>query len=404
MENNETGVRILTVKELVKIFKKDEEANNIELLRFKEVGYEIIVGKGLYQEGDKIVYIMPDYCLSDLPIFKSFIEPEKGKSYLGNIDGKPRRVRAKKFNFHAGDGKSLYSNGIALPIEEVEEFIKIELVDLIIKLKADYNKINEYLTKELQVFKYEKPETGSKVGQAAKGGFPKGVYKTDETNINNVWGHIKFPIQLVGTEKVDGSSITIGVTDDYPDGFIASRNINKSFFEKVFAGTRKKTLLEKIMFWKSPDLNVFKEVPSKDMFVVHGLPYLTRIKEIGYKNIIFRGELNGKDAKGSGNKHNPAAKMPTNIQFFNADRMVNGIAVKMTNVEFEDMCDVHIFDSVETLFIQKFNSIEEIKEKCEKTFEYYKTERKELIEGIVLATPDNKLSFKYMNNEYDSKK
>ena len=54
------------------------------------------------------------------------------------------------------------------------------------------------------------------------------------------------------------------------------------------------------MFWKKPDLNVYETGPSDDSFVVHGKKYIGRMLELGYTNLILRGELHG-TAKGSGN-------------------------------------------------------------------------------------------------------
>ena len=93
------AVNIFTVKKLVPLYKGEEEALRIELMQFEEVGYEVVVGKGMHQKGDRVVFIMPDYCLSDIPLFADFIAPggDPKKSYLGNVNGEPRRIRAKKY-------------------------------------------------------------------------------------------------------------------------------------------------------------------------------------------------------------------------------------------------------------------------------------------------------------------
>ena len=83
----------------------------------------------------------------------------------------------------------------------------------------------------LKITKYEEPEHTNKYGIKTGAGkvFPEGVYKTDEENINNLWNHLEnkigYPVILVGTEKIDGSSITIGIKNG--EGFICSRNVNK---------------------------------------------------------------------------------------------------------------------------------------------------------------------------------
>ena len=102
-------VLIITIKEKVPLFKGDEKAERIELILLEENGFELVSQKNLYQVGDKAVYIQPDFCLSDIPLFEGFIRPngDESKSMLGKVNGLPRRIRAKKFNFHRGDGNSV---------------------------------------------------------------------------------------------------------------------------------------------------------------------------------------------------------------------------------------------------------------------------------------------------------
>ena len=396
------AVNIFTVKKLVPLYKGEEEALRIELMQFEEVGYEVVVGKNIYQKGDRVVFIMPDYCLSNIPLFADFIAPngDPKKSYLGNINGEPRRIRAKKFSFHKGDGMHVYSNGIVLQLGEVNGY----LIDRDVKGFKWAEDMPKYMTEALEITKYEEPEISGKTGNARKGGFPTGVYKTDETNINNLWGKIDFPQVLVGTMKIDGSSITIGVTDKYPEGFIASRNINKSFTQTKIVGRRKKNFWDYLMFWKKPDLNVYETGPSDDSFVVHGKKYIDRMLELGYTNLILRGELHGTASKGSGNSRNPHAKLDPNILFFNIDKMEDGIARKVGRSEFRSISKELHLDTVPELFNIAFDSREELENVCDLTFQDYKHDYNMLIEGIVLNSWDNQFSCKYMNNEYDSKK
>ena len=396
------AVNIFTVKKLVPLYKGEEEALRIELMQFEEVGYEVVVGKNTYQKGDRVVFIMPDYCLSDIPLFADFIAPggDSKKSYLGNVNGEPRRIRAKKFSFHKGDGMHVYSNGIVLQLGEVNGYLKNRDTKGF-KRAEDMPK---YMTEALGITKYEEPEILGKTGNARKGGFPTGVYKTDEDNINNIWDSIDFPQTLTGTLKVDGSSITIGVIDKYPEGFIASRNINKAFTETKIVGKRDKNLWDYLMFWKKPDLNIYETSPSDDPFVVHGKKYIGRMLELGYTNLILRGELHGAASKGSGNSKNPHAKLDPNILFFNIDKMENGIARKVNRDEFKRISKELHLDVVPELFNSVFNSRVEVEYVCNKVFQNYKYDHNMLIEGIVLNSFDGQFSCKFMNNEYDSKK
>lgn len=406
-EQKTNPVSIVTIKEKIDIFKGEEKAENIELILLEENGFTLISQKNLYQIGDKAVYIQPDYCLSDIPLFESFLRPlnkdgvpDESKSMLGKVGGLPRRIRAKKFNFHKGDGEVIYSNGILLPIEEVMRYLET----LPEYKNYDRYALPIYNAEVLGITKYEEPESnkgGVNTGKSKP--FPSGLYKTDEENVNNMWNHIEkrigYPITLIGNEKIDGSSVTIGIKNG--EGFICSRNLLKPLTIKKPVGRRKKTFLETIMFWTKPDLNIYEEKENDDDFVKYGKPYLDLLLANNYLgNIVLRGELNGASLKGSGNKNNPAKGLPANIKFFGADSLneEKGIFEKASYTDFKRVSRILEIETVKEIFNQEFNSREEIEKACN---DYFKSN---MIEGIVLRTPDSKLSVKFMNLEYDSKK
>ena len=402
MEQKNSAVSIVTVKNKIPLYKGDEQANSIEVIELEEVGFELVANKTLYQVGDKAVYIQPDYCVSDIPLFESFIRPngDESKSMLGKVKGLPRRIRAKKFTLSKEpNGDPVYSNGILLPYMEVNNYLNPDSKDMPELWKLD-------LTEKLSITKYEEPEPISKSGLRSgqtEGKFPEGLYKTDEENINNLWNHIEnkigYPVTLVGTEKVDGSSITIGVTPKIPEGFICSRNLRKKLTIKKVTGRRTKKWYEKLMFWTNPDLNLYTEVENDDDFVRYGKPYLDILLKDGSGNRILRGELNGGKLKGSGNKNNPASKEQPNIKFFGIDEINDyGEAEKILYIQFKFEADYLGFTTVKEVFNKEFNSKEELLAECNN---YFKTN---MIEGIVVRTLDSKFSAKIMNLYYDSKK
>ena len=400
-------VSIVTIKNKIPLYKGDEQANSIEVIELEEVGFELVANKTLYQIGDKAVYIQPDYCVSDIPLFESFIRPNgnESKSMLGKVEGLPRRIRAKKFTLSKEpNGDPVYSNGILLPYYEVQEYLYNSNN---IKHKDTYlEDIEEKLTEKLGITKYEEPEPVSKSGLKSgqtEGKFPEGLYKTDEENINNLWNHIEnkigYPIRLVGTEKVDGSSITIGVTPKIPEGFICSRNLRKKLTIKKVTGRRNKKWYEKLLFWTNPDLNLYTEVENDDDFVRYGKPYLDILLKDGSGNRILRGELNGGKLKGSGNKNNPASKEQANIKLFGIDKVNEyNEAEKIPYRQFKLEADHLELPTVKEVFNKEFNSKEELLTECNN---YFKTN---MIEGIVVRTLDSKFSAKIMNLHYDSMK
>jgi hypothetical protein len=397
-------VQIVTIKNRIPLYKGEEQADAIEIVELEEVGYELVAGKGLYQVGDKAVLIQPDYCVSDISLFESFIRPinpktelpDESLSKLGSVGGQKRRIRAKKFTLSKEpNGDPVYSNGILLPYNEVQRYLGFPNVE-----KTNYTEL-------LQITKYEEPEPVSKSGLKSgqtEGKFPEGLYKTDETNINNLWNHLEnsigYPVTLVGTEKIDGSSITIGVTPSIPSGFICSRNLRKRLTIDKVTGRRNKTFSETVKSWFGikTDLNIYEKVENDDDFVRYGKPYLDKILETG-KNIVFRGELNGGKLKGSGNKNNPASKEQANIKFFGMDIVETyGGATKCPYDLFVDWCNYLDLPRVKEVFVKEFNSKEEILQECNQYF------KENMIEGIVVRTLDSKFSAKVMNLEYDSKK
>ena len=223
-----SATKIVTVKEIIPLFKGEEQANAIELALLEEVGNTMVVQKDLYKIGDKVLFIQPDYCLPDIPLFSEYLAPggDPKKCKLGGQN----RIKAIKFNLHIGDGQPVYSYGILIHPTHILERTKLDLIE------RDWDK-------ELKITKYEEPEPAMKsnAGKGMSTPFPKEMYKTDEENINNLINYMKFPVKLILSEKVDGSSITIW----YKNGKsgIASRNLGKPLEYNKIVGIRKK------MFW-----------------------------------------------------------------------------------------------------------------------------------------------------------
>jgi len=428
MTNEEVkkGALICNIAQKVPLFKDQEEANKIELVFLEGLGYPVVVEKDFYSIGAEVVYIQPDFCIGDIDIFQEYIRPDGdiNKSKLGKVNGIPLRIRAKKFNLHTGDGNPVYSYGIILPKIEVEK--RFMTVNNLFK-ELTHNSLHdiipegELLDNLLCITKYEESEekSNSILGGGHSLPFPNGVYKTDETNIFSLINSVLFPIHLIGTVKVDGSSITIGVTPEYPDGFICSRNLRKPLVIRKVVGYRhifknpKLNFIESILdsFYKfimgrKYDRKIYQEQENMDPFVVYGKPILEDLKYLCYDNLILRGELNGKGCKGSGNPKNPSAKLDTNIIFFGIDYMRNGVAIKMPHEDYINTLGDLFLTTLSTIQYNccpvVFNKVFETKEQLFKCCEDYFKEN--FVEGIVVKTPDSSFSAKVMNLEYDSKK
>lgn len=392
------STQLVTISKKIPVYTKTgEKAEKIEVIKFEEFDFHVIAQKNLYEIGDKAVFILPDYCVSDIDIFRNFIAPDgdEKKSYLGKIDGKPRRIRAKKFNmsFDKDNFYPIYSNGILLPIKEVVSYFG-----------NNYDVFNANLEFDLGIKKYEEPED-FKVGERKK--FPEGIYKTDEDNFKVNYMNLKYPSCVYITEKIDGSSITIGITPDRPEGFICSRNLEKPISVKKIVGQRNKTLKEKLMFWTKPDLNIYEEQINDDSFIKYGLPILTKLHENGYTNIILRGELAGRDCKGSGNKINPYSKLSNQVYIFGVDKWDENMKMAVRQEPFAVVkhCAKLGLIPAHSYKVFKAESKEGLEKYCNQIFQD-EADKGRIIEGLVLRVFDKNYQFssKYMNDEYDSKK
>lgn len=410
-----SAVQIVTIKSLSPLYKLGEPATFIELANCEEHGFNIVVQKGLYEVGDKAIYIQPDYCLpllsADSPtlaqqMFADFTTPDGDpkKSKLGKLG----RIRAVKFNFNTTpDGLDpVYSMGIMLPHLMVMNDLKLTIEP-------------EDLDATLEIVKYEEPETA--YSGLSKGALPTGMYSTDENNIFNSLRYLedRFPVRLTGTVKADGSSETIYVKDAQDNG-ICSRNLEKKMDQKTIVGYKDEDgndvrkhydresgqrgwLCEVTSAFHIdvPETFIPVEQEVDDTFIKLGKPVLEKLVEYCVKNsrqLVLRGELCGQGLKGSGNKNNPHASLKQQILFFGVDDYSSGITVKQPLDFFYNLCSELGLDHTPIVFSREFTDLDDLKEECEKYF------KANMIEGIVVRTDDCRFSAKYMNAEYDSKK
>lgn len=392
-----SATAVVTVKEILPLYKGEEPATNIELLTFDENDFTVVRQKGLCEVGEHLLLVYPDFNLPDTPLFADYIRPggDESKTKLG----KNNRVRAIKFNLHTGDNKPVFSNGIVFSEKEL-----VEQVD------GWYWQTNE-ITKLSE-------ESESNVIRSADA-FPNFLYKTDEENFLKV--NHKFPSRISGYEKIDGSSITIFSHPEHGIG-ICSRARLKPLHREVVIGRRKATIWEKIkmFFGFKIDLNIYETKDSDDKFVVAARPYLNAfvqyLTKCGSPSCAYalRGEVVGESFKGSGNTNNKFGKKPNTIYWYNldvldVDRHLNFKLLKQPKDVFEDFIDdlnvqgksepnTKLFVKVPLLFDQVFESRQELIDHCNTILDNDKN-----MEGIVI-TDQHGFSSKVMNLHYDSKK
>ena len=422
-------VEIVKINELIPIHKNGEPATNIEVARIVESGnvsscqFNIIVGKGLYNIGDVVIYIQPDYCIPNGEIFKEYYEPfgDPKKSKLG----KNGRIKAVKFNFSfENETEPIYSNGIILSFES----IPFEITD------------GTDLEKELHVIKYVAEDSFEKgaLSGLIKGELPYFLYTTDEDRIELKKDHIDKCFAenevLSFTIKRDGSSVTIysKLKDDAYEGGICSRNLEKKIDQMAVSGyiDSDGNQLTKYYDKKTEQKGYFNPFTEKFYnnaeVIENGLEaimvevrdaWVDTVKENNHldklmnyckeNNLEFalRGELIGQGNKGSGNKLNQDAKLSRRIIWFGVDDLSSGFAHR---INYSDVNN-NLKSISEKLDLEYTNEIhegicnyEEIISFCNEVFKKIKEETGQIIEGVVIRSKfSNKLSTKYINPEYD---
>lgn len=437
-------VELCKIEKLIPVFKNGIEAERIQVAHIQTYNgescqFNIIVGKGLYNIGDSVIYIMPDYCLSDKEIFSEYLRPggDESKCRLG----KRGRIRALKFNFQFENSSDpIYSNGIIVPpIEECIELIQKTMVDPEIDLQKEFG-IIKFVAED----SFESQKSGLTQGE-----FPSFLYKTDENRCELLKGHIDKCFdenEVLGfTLKRDGSSCTIACrldpisTEKVWNKHICTRNQEKKLDQQYVSGYKdidgvllhpftKKEAIDGILVFKKGWMNdsttqfytdenvielklepVITEVRDAWVDTVDKFGYLVKFLEYCQKynvQLALRGELIGAGNKGSGNKLNTDAKTgESRIVWFGIDDLSSGHSTRIhygQEHNLKKVCEELGFEFTEELWEGIFN-YEQIISECNKFFKKTKEETGKVVEGVVFRSKySNSLSSKYINNEYDS--
>jgi len=255
--------KLATIQKIEKLVPI-EGADLIEVAKIK--GWQCVVKKGEFQEGDLCVYFEIDSFLPVKPEFE-FLRKSSFKTMADGSEG--FRLRTIKL-------KKEISQGLALPITILTKNYHLPNVESINDI------LNYDVTELLGVKKYEAPIPANLAGKV-KGSFPSFLIKTDEERIQNLnWNDFYNrykDVRFYVTEKVDGSSSTFYIKDD--DFGVCSRNLELSRPEEFVPGMIMcndgiERSNQKNTFWKIEKLNNIEE----------------KLKSLGY-NIAFQGEVIG---------------------------------------------------------------------------------------------------------------
>ena len=440
-------VDVVEIEKLIPIFKNGETANAIEVAMIRNsdgdsIQYHIIVGKNLYNIGDKAIYIQPDYTIPFNKLFLSYHAPQGDpkKSRLG----KQGRVRAVKFNFNFADSSDpIYSNGVLVPWDAflewyAEQLTTSETADELPTFGSE--EFYEQLQPILGVDKYVSKGglDGSQPSGLTKGDFPSFMYTTDEGTIQNNRKYVDLCHEdeevLSFTLKRDGSSFTmynrINPIGNVAEKGICSRKQEKKLEQEYIESYKDGEIIlhpyyslelkekgwfndETRTFYTEEEATQFEPTMGevRDAWVDTNIKYgylqsLVDYCDLYSLQLSMRGELIGAGNKGSGNKFNSDAKSESHVVWFGVDDLSEGFSKRIhygSEYNLKNVCDTLDFDYTEELFEGVF-TYDQIIDLCDAYFKLMKEEQGIVVEGIVVRTKySNRLSCKYINPLYDSK-
>ena len=367
--------------------KPIEGADNIELMAVN--GWNVIVKKGEFKEGDYCVYFEID---SKLPV-------EAWSVFMASKHYKVKTMKLNKFK--------VISQGLALPLDSFGMFIpETENVDLTEvlgvtysveednKRKAENTKYDKMRQRHLELFKKNKlvkwlyqREWGRKLLFIFLGkkkdtrGWPAWVVKTDEERCQNL-PHL-FPgdgTEWIVTEKIDGTSTTFTMKRkpfNKRDFYICSRNV-------VFDKPDKKCFYE---------TNVYVEMAEKYNIEWLLNEFLNDHDDLEF--VTLQGETYGAGVQ--------KREYSIDGHDFMAFNLIFGY--KNGEVErFNPMTMTKILDNYDIPCVPIVSACYVLPETCEELLDYAASDVSQLDggmrEGIVLRTKDGKQSFKAVSNEF----
>ena len=382
-----SGKRALAYTAKCGAIKPIEGADNIELMAVN--GWNVIVKKGEFKEGDYCVYFEID---SKLPV-------EAWSVFMAPKHYKVKTMKLNKFK--------VISQGLALPLDSFGIFIpETENVDLteILKVtysveednkrKAENTKYDKMRQRHLELFKKNKlvkwlyqREWGRKLLFIFLGkkkdtrGWPAWVVKTDEERCQNL-PHL-FPgdgTEWIVTEKIDGTSTTFTMKRkpfNKRDFYICSRNV-------VFDKPDKKCFYE---------TNVYIEMAEKYNIEWLLNEFLNDHDDLEF--VTLQGETYGAGVQNRTYSIEGHDFMAFNLIF----------GYKNGEVErFNPMAMTKILDNYDIPCVPIVSACYVLPATCEELLDYAASDISQLDggmrEGIVLRTKDGKQSFKAVSNEF----
>ncbi|HEY1186155.1 MAG TPA: RNA ligase (ATP) [Gemmata sp.] len=174
--------------------------------RIRVLGWWVVVKKGEFRPGDRVVYCEIDSLLPEAPDFE-FLRASSFKPAV--LDGAGAVLQAAGFRIKTIKLRGQVSQGICFPLSVLPPGVEL----------ADGTDVTEVLG----VRKWEPPQTGA--SGRSKGTFPGFLPKTDETRVQVLEKTLARyqGLEFFVTEKLDGTSFTAFVREG--EFGVCSRNL-----------------------------------------------------------------------------------------------------------------------------------------------------------------------------------
>lgn len=329
--------RALAHIEKVENIRNIEGADNIQACNV--LGWSLICKKGEFKDGDLCVYFEID---SKVP------EDDERYAFLSSKHYKIKTMKISKFN--------VWSQGLAMPLSMFPELSGLPVgTDVTEKLHVVYSlqednirkrpldpneKYKDMASSHKKLFATRpvrwmmKHKWGRQLlfmlfkrNKSALRDFPAWISKTDETRIENIPWMLGNSNMYTCTEKLDGTSITLGVRR-------IKRRFRKDTFEFVVCSRNVRMMEENQECYHAT--NIYWEMAKKYDAKNHLIQWC---KENGYDSAVIQGE-------GIGNvQGNPYKLKENDMYVFN---LVHD-GIRMTTESMAEWCDIHNFKHVPIL-------------------------------------------------------
>jgi RNA ligase (TIGR02306 family) len=274
-------MRSLATVRVIETVEAIPNADKIEVVSMKDIGWTVVVKKGQVKVGDTVVYFEID---SALPIDARF-EFLRSTSYKC-WKSDPQTIAAECFRLKTIKLRGVISQGLVLPVTDFPEIKNAPVgtdVTEILKVKH-YDELKEI---------YEKVGSGAGAtsGGNTKGSFPAFIPKSDQTRIQNLMSYFTEhkDTYFTAEAKYDGSSCTVYMVDkkfDVDQFGVCSRNLNLKR-----PATTKWELVKEALATKCYPHNPIKRIIKRVSKAIQALRGKVNVPTSDFWNIINRCKL-----------------------------------------------------------------------------------------------------------------